>query len=88
MWQYHVNGCAVKAGGDVGWNGEGYQLADCSSRAGTLLRDRTCREDCHVLFAEFKERKTIFRAVVLVKEIAASLRFGLNILFGQVGGCS
>ena len=72
----------------MGWNGGGYQLADCSSRTWTLLKDCMCREDCHALFVEFKERKTIFRDVMLVKEIAASLRVGLNILFGQVSGCS
>lgn len=59
------------------WNGDGYLLADCSSRTWTLLRDCMCKEDCHALFVEFKERKTICRAIMLVKKIAASLSAGL-----------
>lgn len=56
----------------MGWNGGGYQLPDCSSRAWALLRDCMCREDCRTLFFEFKERKPGFFFALLVKEIAAS----------------
>jgi len=72
----------------MGWNGNGYQLAECSSGTWILLRDCIYKEACQAPFVEFKERKTHFRAVMLGKEVAASLRVGLNILFGQVSGCS
>lgn len=39
-----------------------------------------------MLFVEFKERKTIFRAGTLVEEI--SMRDGLDTLFGQAIACS
>lgn len=39
-----------------------------------------------MLFVEFKERKTIFRAGTVVEEI--SVRAGLDTLFGQATACS
>lgn len=70
--------------GRCGWDGDGHQLTAAPGLR--HFQGIACVGKIVMLFVEFKERKTIFRAGILEEEI--SMRVGLDTLFGQATACS